>query len=783
MVLASLTIGLWLAAPLDDVPHYRWGAGSKTGGFTKISNAIEDGLAKTNADFKIDIQTTKGSCENIKRLLGGELDFALVQYDVAAEAYKATQAIRANRDGTNSGHEHGGFMCKISADMAEGVDLRVVAALTDGAIHVLVRRPVRIDDFSALEGRSVYLGREGSGSFETSKVIVGAAGMTVDSLDLLQVGTSDAFNALRDESLLMMLRTTEAGDASISQVIADGVATVNPLPDEVLNRLIDGYPYYRVCQIDANTYPGMEYVVPTVCVSTVVLTTMRDTEDERTTLYEVVDQLLKAIRYAERDPEHDALHIQHQFRGFAERTPIPIHPAASAVEQQESLQLLVGIGIATIIALGIALLARRILRRRGVLQDPMESSLEGQLANPLIPFAGFLTIVILATFAVWSLEHDSNARVRTLTDSFWEMNMFATGNFDTESLKTSAARVIGAAATIGGLGLLAWFTAALTNIFARDQMRLWTRLNNHIVILNFREDMLQLIRLLRSPGPQRSRPIHIVVSDELPRRVRLQLAHIRGVTIYQRNPEVPEDLASLRIERAARVIVLLSDKSAAYQYHPLRIARAVHQICGKLSGHRGTELGKTGFSVAPPPAQAPPVAGDDVSPSPSLPVTVVEAHKNEPLQIFDPFAQWLIPIQERTLANHWVATACADPRFAEVFNNLVSFRDENSEVYTALLPEWFHGRTWRQVRRTVLSLEARAGVVPVGLYRAANGLLAYDAKSTIHSSPQRELQKRLRINPPLNTIIEPGDRVLAFAEDEADLREILQSSRRHLEAH
>src|SRR5690606_16666257 len=99
---------------------------------------------------------------------------------------------------------------------------------------------------------------------------------------------------------------------------------------------------------------------------------------------------------------------------------------------------------------------------------------------------GFVAIVVSATFLVWNLEHDSNARVRTLNDSFWEMNMFATGNFDTEALKTSTARFIGATATIAGLGLLAWFTAALTNIFARDQMRLFRRLRNHIVILNFR---------------------------------------------------------------------------------------------------------------------------------------------------------------------------------------------------------------------------------------------------------------------------------------------------------
>jgi hypothetical protein len=388
---------------------------------------------------------------------------------------------------------------------------------------------------------------------------------------------------------------------------------------------------------------------------------------------------------------------------------------------------------------------------------------------------------MLATFLVWSLEHDSNARVRTLNDSFWEMNMFATGNFSTESLKTSTARFIGATATIAGLGLLAWFTAALTNIFARDQTRLFRRLRNHIVILNFREDMLQLIRMLRSPGPLRSRPIHVVVSDTLPRRVRLQLARVKGLTIYHQNPEVPEDLAALRIPRAARVIVLQSaaDDEGGPRYHPLRIARAVHQACSKFDhkpGALGPELGKTGFSVAPP-LQHPAIAGDDAGRGPSLPVTLAEATDEDPEEIFDPFRRWLIPVPGRELADSWMATATVDPGFAEIFNGAVSFRDENSEVYTVTLPEWFHGRSWRVVRLTLYGMESRAGVVPLGLYRSNDAVHAYDARA-MAGSPQGELQKRLLVNPDLELVVRPGDRLVAFAEDEADLVRVVANSRR-----
>jgi hypothetical protein len=242
----------------------------------------------------------------------------------------------------------------------------------------------------------------------------------------------------------------------------------------------------------------------------------------------------------------------------------------------ERLELLGG-ALAVAIVL---LLVRRALRRRGI--GGLASGFEGQLANPLVPFAAFALVVVLSTYMVWFLEHDSNTKLRTLNDSFWEMNTFATGNFNAETLKTSTARVVGATATILGLGLLAWFTATLTNIFAQDQTRLWRRLRGHLVVLNFREDMLPLIRLLRSPGPSRLRSLHVVVPDALPKRVRLQLGKIKSLTIHYDNPEVPENLATLRLPRASRVIVLggEADRSGT-SYDPLRIARAVHQACAR----------------------------------------------------------------------------------------------------------------------------------------------------------------------------------------------------------
>ncbi|KIG15522.1 TRAP transporter solute receptor, TAXI family precursor [Enhygromyxa salina] len=746
----------------------RFGAGSKGGGFSQTGDALANALEQINAGTRIHVENTGGSCDNVRKLARGEVDAALVQYDVAAEAFAASAVgDHALEDGAQSG-----WMCELSSAELAGVELQLVAAIDDSAVHVIVRRPVRLDDFSSVGDRPIFVGQLGSGSMETSKVILGAAGLTLDDVNSLPIKNKAAMTAMQNGELLMMLRTTEIGDDAISGLLASGMAGLNALPDSVIERLIDGFPYYRICQIDAHSYPGLEFGVPSVCVSTVVLTARRAGVDALSD--EQVGELIDGLRWIEHNPVEGQPPVSVRWRDFAEREPIPLHPGAGLTERRDFAIYWAKVIAALALVGGALVLLRRFLRRKGLLGNPLSGNLEGQLSNPIVPFAGFLLIVVAATVVVWNLEHDSNARVRTLNDSFWEMNMFATGNFDSESLKTSTARVIGAAATIAGLGLLAWFTAALTSILSRDQMRLFRRMRNHIVILNFREEMLQLVRVLRSPGPLRQRSIHVVVSDTLPPRVRAQLTKVRGLTIYQQNPEVPEDLVDLRLPRAARVIVLQGG------YHPLRIARAVHHACVRLDPAARIEATKQQHGLGMSPSvHSPALAGDDARGArATVPVTLVEATDGDVADgLFDPFSRWLVPVPARQLADAWLANACVDPSFGELFNDIVSFRDDNSELYTVELSESFHGKTWRELRKLLFTAQARAGIVPIGLYRGHQGRLAYDASDVADSSPQAAIARRLRVNPPLETVLGEGDRVLAFAEDEADLRKVLKSRR------
>ncbi len=770
-----LTLGLVSRSALADADPVRFGTGSKTGDYHLLGLALAADLEAHGSAVQLAVEPTKGSCENIKRLLEGSLDVALVQYDVAAEAFRASQMEAPAADELD---QFGGWMCKISPNLARKAELRLIAAVSDSAVHLLVRRPVRIDEVEQIGAQPIYIGKDGSGSFETARVILGAGGRSTDQLNLFTGSAEEALQAMGRGQLLAMLRTTGRGHADIGSVLDSGLAALNPLPEDVLNRLIDGYPYYRVCPIEPRHYPGrLEYSLPTVCVSAVLLSAVPRAQAEdarlRATGDAIVGTMLDSLERVARDPANHALGLELLYRDFAEKEPIPLHPMAARRESWALwmgwLELLAGV-----LAVGLlGFFARRALHRRGIATG---FAFEGQLSNPLVPFAAFAVVVVLSTYLVWFLEHDSNTRLRTLNDSFWEMNTFATGNFSTDTLKTSGARLVGAMATILGLGLLAWFTAALTNIFAQDQTRLWRRLHQHFVVLNFREDMLPLIRLLRSPGPARLRALHVVVPDALPKRVRLQLARIKALTIHYDNPEVPENLATLRLPRAARVIVLggEADPRQTTSYDPLRIARAVHQACARDPQNRAAQ-GRAGLLALRTMSVAS-TSGAASRAALALPVTLVETSESEPDEIFDPFAAWLVPVDSRQLGFTWLATACRDPAFAEFFSGIAAFSDVNAEVYTIAVPVTCIGQTWRTLRRTLYALpagpEKSGGVVPLGLYRATDG-----ASGRVRPTALADLRTRLLINPALDLVIAPGDLLVALCEDETELRRIVRQLR------
>jgi len=769
--------------------NYTIGAGSVGRGFDRVAQAIRAKLQDTGSDFSLEVVNTAGSCDNIHRLLSGDIDVALVQYDVAAQAVYAGRLDQTSATADDEKEHASGWMCGVTAREARKKEIQIIAGLFSENVHLLVRTPLRFEDASILDGHKIYIGREGSGSFETGRAILGAAGHLVDQVgfkgsgaeaisllkgvcapaDRLKVSclaqefledgriskdcidngcvrtrcvdhgfllTGRKSGAYRDDErdcgledyvtrsclnpaclekggskLIAMLESVGQGDKGIKALVNTGVVSVEALPEQTIQVLIDHHPYYRVCQIDAGTYNRMHHAVQTVCIATVLVTARSRDQPTAESLAPdaFVDELLQAVIAIESGPANGLDEpLDLTWTGFAEEDVVELHPRADVMVQENRLSegsRYVAALLAILTAIAAAIVARRRLRKRRV---SFRGKLEGHLDNPLLPIIVFIVLLLPSALVVWLFEHDVNVEMRVLPDAFWAMASFATGNFDSLMLKTVGAKAVGVAVTLCGLGFLAWFTAGLTTMFTTGKARFLRRLKNHVIIVNNHPALLSLVRKLRSPGPWQASTVHIVAKG-LTRRIRNQLSLMKGVKIHDCDPEVPEDLLELRPWLARCVTVLPPGGSldSGQNYHPVRVVRAIRVVCKE----------------------------DET------PVTIVGSGDECPAALFLPFRDWVHPIRFRNVVDELVLASLGSLDYLRLVNHLLGDSAQSAALQTVAVHKNQIGKTWSAIRESNQARIGRIDAIMVGVYRLDVDNAPSSPQSIFNPDPQFILQE------------------------------------------
>jgi len=781
----------------------RIGAGRKGGGLYLIVDALKTRLESRNSSLSLDIAESNGSCQNIEDLLAGRVAFGLVQYDIASEAVMASSTEAATEtpkfpvqwlgswpcldplgsdcpleacqeerlpdhplDQTswmtaqNEGESM--WMCGISPWMASLARLKVIAGVGDESVHLLVRNPLMFDDFSGLSGYRIYLGRPLSGSYETAKVILGAAGLVAEKVHY-PGSWRDAVQEIRNpqSDLIAILRTVSPGDPEISRLIQNGLVNIQSLPEDMIRRLIEAHPYYRPCEIPKGTYPGMgPRAVQTICVDTVLLTNTAIIEGATDN---EVEDLLQALEDLEQHPQNATeSQIQLKWRDFGDEDRVELHPVARTRLRQETtrswMRPMLPFGVLGFFLLAVLLLRRRLKKSPPSLQGGFVNTFE----NPVLPVVAIVALMWLSAVTVQKIEQPINPAIQKVTDAFWSMASFATGNFESDRLKNFWSRLIGILTTLAGLGVLAWFTASLTALFTTGRVLWRKRYAGHVIVINAHDALFRLVEVLRSPGPLRIPIVHILAKN-LPVRHRNRLLRIRGVLLHDLDAEVTADLRLLCPEAARRVIVLgeraeIDGRSSVPGFHAIRVVRAI-RLASSQDGNQ----------VLPPTRPPDPIralAGSEVNHRfrGSLhPWTVIDSDHENASDLLHENTEWVVAAPTRRLLEYLLAKAAFQPSFATMVTHLLSYQDANAEIWTVLLPRSSASWTWRSVRERLVGASPRLGVTPFGIFRPSG-----DQAGSLQS-PCSPLPGGVLLNPPPGFLVREGDSLIALAEDEKTL--------------
>ena len=302
------TTGLLLAALLlagctsaGTARRMRMGVAGEGG----VYHAFGEGFAALENDSgngAVELKNTAGSAANLRLLMGDYLQLAVAQADLVQDAYE--------QSGIFQDEEMENKFC-------------AVAALYTEACQVIVRADSDIQSVEELQGKTVSIGAEESGSEQNAWQILSAYGLNEKLVETINLNYEDAAAQLKAGRIDAMFITAGAPSAVVTALAEDCGIRLLCVDGAAAKRLQDSCSSYSVCTIPAGTYPGQEEEVQTVGVKAVLLASAALPEKQ-------VEQLTKLL-FDGRENLSTQLGIRLDTEAEAtEGVGIPFHKGAAA---------------------------------------------------------------------------------------------------------------------------------------------------------------------------------------------------------------------------------------------------------------------------------------------------------------------------------------------------------------------------------------------------------------------------------------------------------------------
>ena len=277
------------------------------GAFFVVGGALADVADQNGKDlgWTVTAEATAGSQENIRRLVAGELDFAL-----------------SNAAITYFGHRG-------EASWDQPYDVQAVMTLAPNVALFVTPETSGVKTLQDLKGKRVTIGPSGAGFEMFVSPILEAHGVSYDDFDDINATQSGAVDQLSDGSAVAAFLGGAVPTASIVQASSSMDLFLVPFGEAEKAQLIETYPFFAPATIPANTYRKQTEDYNGLNVGSMHLITSASADEE------MVFQFTKTLwenraAVVERHPAGKAINekVAPRFTGT------PFHPGAERFYRQ-----------------------------------------------------------------------------------------------------------------------------------------------------------------------------------------------------------------------------------------------------------------------------------------------------------------------------------------------------------------------------------------------------------------------------------------------------------------
>ncbi len=196
-LLLLVAIGFAIAIARLEPPaprSFKIAAGTPGGSYYAYAERYREVLARDG--FDLQVVETAGSVENLRLLVDGEVELALMQGGVTAQTADAEP------------------------------ELSSLASVFYEPVWLFHRADQPVVQLTDLAGRRIAIGAEGSGIRPLALQLLAENGLDDTSAELLSIATNDAVSALEQRTIDAAFFVTSASSAYISRLIADADITL-----------------------------------------------------------------------------------------------------------------------------------------------------------------------------------------------------------------------------------------------------------------------------------------------------------------------------------------------------------------------------------------------------------------------------------------------------------------------------------------------------------------------------------------------------------------------------
>lgn len=281
-------VGGVIASAISNPPG---GLGCEAGGDCGVPGLLAAALASA------------GSVENIRALGEGRLESAFAQSDIAHLAQTGDPSWPADQPVPG---------------------LRAIAALYPEAAHIVARKDPGLTGIKDLAGKRVSIGPAGSGTQIDAQLVLKAAGLQADQLDLRDLTTAEAARQMRAGDLDAFFMVSGWPGDVLTSLAGQSDVSLLPIDGALADHLLADHAFFRRETLPAGTYPGQTVAVETLSVPALWLTTADQPDQLIHDITRVLwnDNTLRQLRLGH--PAGRAIRREDALSGIS----IPLHPGA-----------------------------------------------------------------------------------------------------------------------------------------------------------------------------------------------------------------------------------------------------------------------------------------------------------------------------------------------------------------------------------------------------------------------------------------------------------------------